>query len=117
VLMNKQKWDRLPGDVKKVMTDFSKEFTERWTVEWNNIDIEGRDFFLKQGGRIETIPDADNPKWVKATWPVIEDYKKDMASKGYKAADIEDWIRFVNSRIVYWKGQESAKKIPTSYEY
>ena len=54
VLMNKQKWDSLPADVKKVMTDFSKEFIERWTVEWNNIDIGGKEFVLKQGGKIET---------------------------------------------------------------
>jgi TRAP-type C4-dicarboxylate transport system substrate-binding protein len=117
VVMNKQKWDSLPADVKKVIADFSKEFVERWTVEWNNIDIGGREFFLQQGGRIETIPDADNPKWIKAVRPVIEDYKKDLTSKGYKASEIDDWIRFVDSRIVYWKGQERAKKIPTSYEY
>ncbi|HUL23511.1 MAG TPA: TRAP transporter substrate-binding protein [Thermodesulfobacteriota bacterium] len=117
VAMNKQKWDSLPGDAKKVMTDFSKDFIERWTVEWNNIDIEGKDFFLKQGGRIENIPEADNPKWIKAVQPVIEDYKKDLVSKGYKAAAIDDWISFVNSRIVYWKAQEKAKNIPTTYQY
>ena len=43
--------------------------------------------------------------------------KKDLVSKGYKAADVDEWIRFVDSRIVYWKAQEKAKKIPTSYEY
>ncbi len=117
VAMNKQKWDSLPPDVQKVMTNFSKEFIERWTLEWNNIDIEGKDFFLKQGGRIESIPDADNPKWIRAVEPVIEDYKKDLASKGYKAAEIDDWISFVNSRILYWKAQEKAKNIPTSYQY
>jgi TRAP-type C4-dicarboxylate transport system substrate-binding protein len=81
VLMNKPKWDSLPADVKKVIADFSKEFVERWTVEWNNIDIGGREFFLQQGGRLESIPDADNPKWIKAVRPVIEDYKKDLVSK------------------------------------
>ncbi|MGZ3589324.1 MAG: TRAP transporter substrate-binding protein [Thermodesulfobacteriota bacterium] len=117
VVMNKQKWDSLPGDVKKVITDFSKDFIERWTVEWNHIDIEGKEFFVKQGGKFEDIPEADNPKWVKAVRPVIEDYKKDLVAKGYKAAQIDEWISFVDSRIVYWKGQEKAKKIPTSYQY
>jgi len=117
VAMNKQKWDSLPGDAKKIMADFSKDFIERWTVEWNNIDIEGKDFFLKQGGKMESIPEADNPKWIKAVQPVIEDYKKDLLAKGYKAADIDDWISFVNSRIVYWKTQERAKNIPTTYQY
>jgi TRAP-type C4-dicarboxylate transport system substrate-binding protein len=117
VLMNKKKWDSLPGDVQKVMTDFSREFVERWTLEWNNIDIEGREFFLKQGGRIEYVPEADNPKWIVAVRPVIQDYKKDLVSKGYKAGDIDEWVRYVDSRISYWIGQEKAKKIPTSYQY
>ncbi|HVP80433.1 MAG TPA: TRAP transporter substrate-binding protein [Thermodesulfobacteriota bacterium] len=117
VLMNKQKWSSLPADVQKVMGDFSKEFIERWTVEWNNIDIEGKDFFLKQGGQIVTVPDADAPKWIQAVQPVIDDYKKDLVSKGSKAGDIDEWISFVNKRIQYWKGEEKAKKIPTSYQY
>jgi len=96
------------------MTDFSKEFTERWTVEWNNIDIEGKEFFLKQGGRIESVPDADNPKWIKACTARYRRLQKDVVSKGYKAADIDDWIRFRRQPYVYWKGQEKAKKIPTS---
>ena len=117
VVMNKQKWDSLPADVQKVITEFSKEFIERWAVEWNNIDIEGREFFLKQGGQIVSISDADNPKWIKAVEPVIDDYKKDLVSKGYKASEIDGWISFVKERIQYWKGQEKAKNIPTAYQY
>jgi len=117
VLMNKQKWGSLPADVQKMMADFSKEFIERWTVEWNNIDIEGKDFFLKQGGQVVTVPDADSPQWIKAVQPVIGDYKKDLVSKGYKTGDIDNWIGFVTNRIQYWKGEEKAKKIPTTYQY
>ena len=117
VLMNKQKWGSLPADVQKIMADFSKEFIERWTVEWNNIDIEGKDFFLKQGGQVVTVPDADSPQWIKAVQPVIGDYKKDLVSKGYKTGDIDNWIGFVTNRIQYWKGEEKAKKIPTTYQY
>ena len=117
VVMNKQKWNSLPADVQKVMADFSKEFIERWTVEWNNIDIEGRDYFKSNGGKIETIPDVDSPKWVKAVQPVLDDYKKDLVAKGSKAGDVDEWISFVNKRIQYWKGQEKAKNIPTSFQY
>lgn len=51
VLMNKNKWNSLPPDAKKVFTKFSHEFAERRYREWNNIDIEGRDYFLKHGGQ------------------------------------------------------------------
>ena len=117
VAMNKQKWNSLPADVQKVITDFSREFIERWTVEWNNIDIEGREFFKSNGGKVETVPDADSPKWIKAVQPVIEDYKKDLVSKSYKAGEIDEWIGFVTNRIQYWKGQEKARNIHTTFQY
>jgi len=117
VLMNKNKWNSLPADVKNVILDFSKEFNERWDVEWNKIDIEGKDFLTQQGGQIHPLSDAESAKWIKAVDAVIADYKKDLTSKGYKAADIDAWIAYVKERIEYWKGQEKARKIPTVYQY
>ncbi len=117
VLMNKQKWDSLPPDVQKVIDEYSREFTERWAVEWNNIDIGGRDFFISKGGQIVPISDAESARWIKAAEPVIDDYKKDLVSKGHKAGDIDGWLSFVRERIEYWKGQEKIKQIPTSYQY
>lgn len=117
VVMNKNKWNKLPADAKKIITDHTKEFIERWAAEWNNIDIEGREYFNKQGGKIIPISDAESAKWVKAAEPVIGDFKKDMISKGFKAAEIDSWISFIKERIEYWKGQEKAKKVPTAYQY
>ena len=54
---------------------------------------------------------------MKAVQPVIEDYKKDLVSKGYKAGNIDEWIGFVTSRIQYWKGQEKARNIHTTFQY
>jgi len=117
VLMNKPKWNSLPPDVQKAMTDFSKEFIDRWTVEWNKIDIEGKDFALKQGAQIVTVPDADSPQWIKAGRPVLDVYKKDVVAKVHNAGYVDECIGFVTKRIQYWKGEEKAKKIPTSYQY
>ncbi len=117
VVMNKNKWNRLPADAKQIITDYTKDFIERWAVEWNNIDIEGREYFNKQGGKIIPISDAESAKWVKAAEPVIGDFKKDMISKGFKAAEIDSWISFIKERIEYWKGQEKARKISTAYQY
>jgi len=117
VIMNKQKWNSLPQDVKKTITEFSQEFTERWAVEWNNIDVDGRKFFLSQGGRIVPVSDAESAKWVKALEPVIAQFKKELVSKGYKAAEVDSWFGYIRERVDYWKAQEKAKKIPTAYEY
>jgi TRAP-type C4-dicarboxylate transport system substrate-binding protein len=117
VVMNKDKWSILPADVQKTITDFSREFIERWTVEWVNIDISAMKFFQSKGGKVEYIPEEDNPRWIKAVRPVIDDYKKDLVAKGHKAGDIDEWIGFVNKRIQYWKAEEKARKIPLVYQY
>jgi TRAP-type C4-dicarboxylate transport system substrate-binding protein len=114
VVMNKDKWNSLPPDVQKVITDFSTEFTQRWAVEWNNIDIEGKDFFVKQGGQIIPLSPAESARWVKASQPVVEDFRKDLVSKGYKIAEIDGWLKYIDERIDYWEAQEKARKIPTS---
>ncbi len=117
VIMNKQKWNALPPDAQKIITDFTKEYVEQWARAWNDIDIEARDWFVKQGGRIATLSDAENAKWIKAAEPVIAQFKKDLVSKGHKPAEVDSWIGFVKERIEYWKGQEKARKIPTAYQY
>ena len=117
VVMNKRRWDSLTPDVKKVITDHTKEFLGRWAVEWNKIDIEGREYFTKLGGQVLPVSDAEQAKMVKAVEPVIVDYKKDLVSKGFKAAEVDGWVSFIKERIEYWKAQEKAQKIPTVYSY
>jgi TRAP-type C4-dicarboxylate transport system substrate-binding protein len=114
VVMNKDKWNSLAPDVQKAITDFCTEFTQRWAVEWNNIDIEGKDFFVKQGGQIIPLSAAESTRWVKASQPVVEDYKKDLIAKGFKITEIDGWLKYIDERIDYWEKQEKARKIPTS---
>jgi TRAP-type C4-dicarboxylate transport system substrate-binding protein len=117
IIMNKAKWNALPPEEQKIFTDVGKEFIEKYAVGFNNIDIEGRNFFLKQGGKDIPITEAESAKWVKAVQPVIADFKKDMVSKGFKPAEVDGWLAFIKERIEYWKGQEKAKKIPTPFTY
>ena len=117
VVMNKDKWDSLPADMQKLITDYSNSFIDEWAAAWNEMEIVGRDFFLQQGGKILNLTRAESAKWEKAVQPVVADYKKDLVSKGYKAAEVDSWIKYMKQRMQYWKGQEKAKKIPTAYTY
>jgi TRAP-type C4-dicarboxylate transport system substrate-binding protein len=117
VVMNKNRWNSLSPDVQKVITDHTREFMGRWATEWNKIDIEGKDYFTKLGGQVIPVSDAEQAKMVKAVEPVVVDYKKDLVSKGFKAAEVDSWVSFIKERIEYWKGQEKTQKIPTLYSY
>ncbi len=49
--------------MKKLFDDTSKEYLEKWAADWNDIDIEGREFLKSQGGQIVPISDAEAAKW------------------------------------------------------
>lgn len=117
IIMNKNKWNALPADVQKIFNEVSLDFIERFATGFNKIDIEGRDFFLKEGGQSFSLPDSESARWVKAVQPVIAEYKKDMVSKGFKNEEVDSWLKFTQERIEYWKAQEKAKKIPTPFKY
>ena len=114
VLMNKKKWDSLPVEVQKVITDYNKDFLEKWPGEWNSVDYEGLDFFKKNGGQVITISQTESARWVKAVEPIIENYKKELVAKGFNIAEVDDWVKFIRERINYWHGQQKALNIPAA---
>jgi len=114
VLMNKKKWDSLPADVQKIITDYNKDFLEQWPGEWDKIDYEGLSFFKKNGGQVVTISQDESARWVKAVQPIIDTYKKELVSKGFKAEEVDGWLKFIRERIEYWHGQQKALKIPSA---
>jgi TRAP-type transport system periplasmic protein len=113
-VMNKDKWNSLPADVKKIFDEVSMEFKTKHAVAWNEIDSEGLQFFKQQGGQVIQLPDAEAKRWQKAVEPVIANYKKDMLSKGYKSAEIDGWISYIRERVGFWtaKAKEQGVKSP-----
>jgi len=115
--MNKDKWNALPADIKKVFDETSKEYRYKFAVQWNEVDIEGVEFLKSQGGQLIPLSDAEAVKWVNAAQPVIADFKKDLVPKGYTEKEVDAWLAFTKERIEYWKGQEKANNLPRAYQY
>jgi TRAP-type C4-dicarboxylate transport system substrate-binding protein len=115
-VMNKSKWAALSPDIQNIFTEVAFEAKEKQGILWNEMDIEGRDFFTSQGGQVVPLSDAEAGKWIKAVEPVIESYKKDMVSKGYKEAEIDGWLKYIKDRVEYWKKEEKQRKIPAPFE-
>jgi TRAP-type C4-dicarboxylate transport system substrate-binding protein len=114
-VMNRSKWDVLPSNIQKIFTEVAFETREKQAALWNQMDIGARDFFKSQGGQIIPLSDAEAARWVKAVEPIVGGYKKNMASKGYKEAEVDDWLKFIADRIEYWKKQQRDRRIAAPF--
>ncbi len=114
-VMNKSKWDTLPPDIQKIITEVAIETKDKQGALWNEMDIEGTDLFKSQGGQFIPLSDAEVGRWRKAVEPVIADYKKSMVSKGYKEAELDGWLKYIGERIEYWKKEEKQRGIAAPF--
>ena len=82
VVMNKDKWDALPADPQKIMTDVSEEWIPKSGEAWDIADQEGEAFVKDLGKTFVSLPAADQAALVKAMAPVYDEYVKATEEKG-----------------------------------
>ena len=97
VVMNKDKWNAFPGDIKKIITQINKEWEVKHAEAWDTSDLLGIQFFLSQGGTIWGIDAKEAARWEKAVAPVVTNYVADMKKKGF--ADAQAYVDFVKSAL------------------
>ena len=81
VVMNREKWNSLPGDIKKVFTDVSSEYIEVHGRAWDTSDREGEKYTKQLKNEILQLSDAESARWVKAVEPVIKEYVTESGKK------------------------------------
>jgi len=74
IVMNLDKWNALPDDVKKVFEEVSEKYVDIHGKVWDSTDEEGRKYTQSLGNKIIPISDKENAKWSKAAQPVIEKF-------------------------------------------
>lgn len=82
VTMNPGKWNSLPANVQKVLTDVSNEWVEYSGKEWNRIEIEGFQHAKKTQHTFIRLSEQEQARWRKAVLPLQDGYVKSMAAKG-----------------------------------
>jgi len=115
--MNKNTWNKLPADVKKVFNEYP--FEEKLATMWNEIDIAGKKFAMEKGVKFIQLSPQERGKWIKAAEPVIEKYVKTMVSAGYSEKEVREWISFNKARRDFWtkKQKELGIKSSTGPDY
>jgi TRAP-type transport system periplasmic protein len=114
VAMNKAKYNSLPADIKEIFARLSGEFSERFALMWNEIDLVGKKFGAEKGVEYIELSPAEVERWRQAVAPVVDSYVKTMIEKGHSAAEVKGWIKFLQERIAYWTAKQVEYNIPSA---
>ncbi len=82
VVMNKDKWNSLPADLRKIIEKINEEWIDKTGKSWDEIDRVGREFTQKLGNTIISLSPQENERWAKAVQPILKDYGERMKAKG-----------------------------------
>lgn len=111
LIMNRRSYEALPADLRGVVDALAAEYQERFARMWNDIDLEGRAFAKEKGVSYIELADPEAARWQQAVEPVIGEYIKSMASKGFAEADTRAWIAFLRERNRHWTAQQIERRI------
>jgi len=111
VVMNKQSYDKLPPDVKKVLDKLAEEYEEKFAKMWNQIDFDGKEFAVSKGVEFIDLAPDQVERWKAAAVPAIDAYVKSMVGAGYKEDEVRVWVKYLRERIDHWTRKQIELKI------
>jgi TRAP-type C4-dicarboxylate transport system substrate-binding protein len=82
VAMNLKKWNSLPPDLQKIITEVSKKYEDITAKAWGDSDISGWKFCEKLGHEFIKLSDEESAKFKAAVKPVFDEYIKQAKEKG-----------------------------------
>jgi len=92
VVMNLDKWNKLPEDIQKIFTEVSNEWIGVHGKTWNEVDQKGREFTLGLKNKIITLPEEESLRWKKAVMPVIDNYLTKTGKIGLTGKEYVDTL-------------------------
>jgi len=93
VTMNLKKWNALPKDLQKIITDVSREYEDITAKAWGDSDESGRKFALNLGHEFIKISDEESAKFKEAVEPVFAEYIKNANAKGVDGQAVFDAVK------------------------
>lgn len=103
VVMNKDKWNKLPTDIQETITQINHEWAIKHGKAWDTSDYNGMRFGLTMGNSFIGIPEDEAKRWKEAVEPVYQTYIDKCAEKGLPGQDVFDYL--MESLAAYKKGK------------
>ena len=88
VVMNKNSFNRMPDEIRKVFKDVSEEWIREHGRVWDDADEEGLAYTLESNNQVIELSQEEHALWKVAIEPVIREYIDTSAAKGFDGADM-----------------------------
>ena len=111
--MNKNSYNKIPADLKKIFDKVVGEYAEREALMWDDIEIVGKNYGAEKGVRFIELSDQEALRWKEAVKPVVDIWVKRIVGKGYTESEVKEWISFLKERIEFYGKKQIGLKIPS----
>jgi TRAP-type transport system periplasmic protein len=91
VVMNKNRWNGLPADVRQTIAEINTEWVSRHAEVWDESDQAGREEFLAKGGKVIPLSPDESKRWKDKADTMIQDYTRELDTKGLEGREIVDF--------------------------
>ena len=88
VVMNRDRWSKLPPDLQALFKTVNREWIEKHGVAWDQADRDGRALVTELGREFIALPEEEQARWKAAVEPVLNDYVTQATGKGLPGADL-----------------------------
>ncbi|MBN2332230.1 MAG: TRAP transporter substrate-binding protein [Deltaproteobacteria bacterium] len=82
VVMNLNKWQALPDDIKQIFDDVSAEWVDIQGAAWDEADAAGRAYTLERGNQVDALTPDESKRWVDKVKPILDDYVAKTTAAG-----------------------------------
>jgi TRAP-type transport system periplasmic protein len=95
--MNKNKWNSLPPDIQKIVTQVSEEYSGQFAKLWDSMDQEGIKESVAKKHTFINLSKEEEERWRQRIQPLYDLFVKEKSAKGLPAAEAikfnQDWIK------------------------
>ncbi len=92
VVMNKNRWNALPDNTKKIIEKINSEWIPKHGKAWDSSDKIGWEYSKSLGRTVIELDARESARWKKAVEPVLSEYIKKMDKKGFNGKKIVDFV-------------------------
>ena len=93
IAMNKNKWNALPPDIKKIFEQASEVWTEKTGALWDSTDQDGIKFITEKGVKMLPLSKEEDARWAEAVKPLLNAYVEEMKGKNLPGAEALNFCR------------------------